>query len=337
MQLPPLSELLDSMRVVQLPLRTTFRDLSVRELVLFEGPAGWGEFAPFTDHTLEHSATWLLAAIEAAYREYPAPVRASVPVNAIVPMLAADAVEDWVLRIAQSTGVTTFKMKCGSADFRDDVSRIDELIYTLDHSVSHDSKIRLDINGAWSVDQAIERIRTIEDMCGSRLEYVEQPVSSLADCAVIREQIKTPIAIDEGVRLLADARLHVSAIRAAGDIAILKAIPLGGVQRALDIAAELDMPCVVSGSMDSSIGLTQGIALAAALPSLEYACGFLTGSLLAEDVVSETLLPRDGVISVGRLVPNETLLAARSSGVDSATKNYWRERLIACYEVLEAA
>ncbi len=337
MQLPPLSEILDSMRVVQLRLKTRFRDVDVREVVLFEGPSGWGEFAPFKDHTLEHSANWLAAAIEAAYLPYPLAQRDEVRVNAIVPMLATDAVEQWVLGVWESTGATTYKVKCGSPDFRDDVSRLDELIYTLDHQVSPEAKIRIDINGAWSVDQAVERIREISDMCGSRLEYVEQPVSSLADCAVIRERIPVKIAIDEGVRLLADARLHVSALQAAGDIAILKAIPLGGVARALDIASMLEMPCVVSGSMDSSVGLTQGIALAAALPELEYACGFSTGSLLAEDVVTTTLIPHDGTIAVGRIAPDEALLAGLASRVDSATKNYWRERVIACYEVLETA
>ena len=252
-------------------------------------------------------------------------------------MLPVDGVEAWVLGAFETSGATTYKVKCGSPNFRDDVSRIDELIYTLDRHVSPDAKIRIDVNGAWSVDQAIERIREIADMCGDRLEYVEQPVSSLADCAVIREQIPTKIAIDEGVRLLADARLHVSAIQAAGDIAILKAIPLGGVQRGLEIAHALDMPCVVSGSLDSSVGLTQGIALAAALPELPFACGFLTGSLLARDVVTDTLLAHDGHIAVGRLSPDDEVLSAQASRVDSATRTYWRERLIACYEELEAA
>lgn len=337
MHLPPLVDLLASMRVVALPLRTTFRSVDARELVLFEGPCGWGEFAPFKDHTLEHSAQWLAAAIEAAYDEFPAPVRSQVPVNAIVPMLPVSQVAAWVSDIAHSTGVSTFKLKCGAPDFADDIARITQVLTALQSLELVDYQIRIDINGAWSVDQAIERINRIAGLAGGALQYIEQPVASLADCALIREQVDVPIAIDEGVRLLADARLHVEAVRAAGDIAILKAIPLGGVQRSLAVASELQMPCVVSGSMDSSVGLAQGIALAAALPQLDYACGFLTGSLLAHDVVAETLLPEHGVIAAGRIAPSEDLLVAAAARVDSATQSYWRERLIACYKILEAA
>jgi O-succinylbenzoate synthase len=149
--------------------------------------------------------------------------------------------------------------------------------------------------------------------------------------------VNTKIAIDEGVRLLADARLHVDAVRAAGDIAILKAIPLGGVRRALDIAAELAMPAVVSGSMDSSVGLAQGIALAAALPQLDYACGLLTGSLLAQDVIAQPLVPCAGMLAPGRVSPDPHILTDLTARVDSETTNYWRERVRACYEIVEAA
>lgn len=337
MQLPPLADVLASLHVVALPLRTSFRGLAVRELALFEGPCGWGEFAPFKDHTLEHSAQWLAAAIEAAYEEFPPTVRSSVPVNAIVPMVPTSQVDHWVRAIAADTGVTTFKIKCGAADFDEDVERVSRVVETLHELAIEKPQIRIDVNGAWSVDQAIERINHIDALAAGMLQYVEQPVASLADCAVIRANVDALIAIDEGVRLLADARLHVDAVQTAGDIAILKAIPLGGVRRALAVASELQMPCVVSGSLDSSVGLAQGIALAAALPQLDYACGFLTGSLLAEDVVESTLLPHAGIVMAGRVAPDMDRLAIAQSRVDSATKDYWQERLRACYEFLEAA
>ena len=289
------------------------------------------------DHTLEHSSQWLAAAIEAAYEEFPSAVRASVPVNAIVPMLPSAQVDEWVRAVAADSGVSTFKIKCGAADFAEDVDRVSRVLATLRELSITNAQIRIDINGAWSVDDAIERINHIHARADGALQYVEQPVASLADCAVIRSHVDVPIAIDEGVRLLADARLHVDAVRAAGDIAILKAIPLGGVRRALAVASELQMPCVVSGSLDSSVGLVQGIALAAALPQLDYACGFHTGSLLADDLVRATLLPREGSLTVGRVAPDVDKLAIAQARVDSATQTYWRERLSACYEILEAA
>jgi O-succinylbenzoate synthase len=335
MQLPPLDQLLASMRVVALPLKTSFRGVTHREYVVFEGPQGWGEFGPFHDHTLEHSANWLRAAIEAAYQGFPASVRDDVAVNAIVPELHTRDVDAWVRDAYNAYGVTTFKVKCGSQDFRDDVNRVDEIRYVLDHLGIAEWSVRIDVNGRWSVDQAIERIKELNDVAAGRIEYVEQPVQSLADCATVRNKVDVKIAVDEGIRLAAEGQLSLDAIREAADVAIVKAIPLGGVANALDVVTALNLPTVVSGSMDSSVGLASGLALAGCVPTLLGACGFGTGQILAEDLVTHSLLPVGGRMRIAAPAPDAELLERAAARVDSATENYWRARVTACYDVLE--
>ena len=89
---PPLSDLLATARVVALPLVTRFRGIDVREAVLFEGPEGWTEFAPFAEYPDDEAATWLAAAIDFGWLAAPPAVRDRVLVNATVPSVDPDAV-----------------------------------------------------------------------------------------------------------------------------------------------------------------------------------------------------------------------------------------------------
>ncbi|MEY2635049.1 MAG: o-succinylbenzoate synthase [Actinomycetota bacterium] len=333
MLLPSLSELRAHMHVVTLDLNQEFRGVTARELVVFEGPSGWGEFAPFHNHSDRHSANWLMAAIESAFGKWPTPIRESFEVNAIIPMLPAREIENFVRASHAACGFKSFKMKCGSENLSEDVDRVSQLRATLNQYVSTDAKIRIDINGAWTVADAIERIRKLDEAAAG-LEYVEQPSQSLEECALIRREIDVPIAIDEGIRLLDDARTQRTQIKEAGDIAVLKAIPLGGVERAKRIAEELAMPVVVSGSLDSSIGLASGAALAASLAHLDYASGLGTGLLLKNDL-SITVVPHDSVMSAFRSEPDEEMLAAAVARTPHERVSFWEQRLTRCYEILE--
>lgn len=334
MLLPSLSELLAQMHVVTLDLQKEFRGVTSRELVLFEGPSGWGEFAPFLNHDDQHSARWLQGAIEAAFGQWPVARRESFEVNAIVPLIPADQIDLYVEELFLKSGFRTYKIKCGSEKFADDLDRVSQLRTTLDRLVGTDAKIRIDINGLWSVTDAVERINQL-DTAARGLEYVEQPVASLEDCSAIRKAVDVPIAIDEGIRLLADTDANLKNIQLAGDIAILKAIPLGGVKRCLELADDLKMPVVVSGSMDSSIGLASGAALAAALPELTFASGLGTGLLLKNDVVREVQIPLEGRMSAFRCEPDFAELESATRRTDVERVTYWEQRLTRCYKVLE--
>jgi O-succinylbenzoate synthase len=165
-------------------------------------------------------------------------------------------------------------------------------------------RIRIDVNGAWSVSEAQRHIKELDRF---DLEYVEQPVATLEEMSDLRTRVDVPIAADESIRTAEDP---VRAARAgAADIIILKVQPLGGVKRCLEVADDAGLPCVVSSALETSIGIAAGLALAAALPELPYACGLGTVALLERDVVADPLLPVRGVLVVRRPEIDEAALA----------------------------
>jgi O-succinylbenzoate synthase len=136
------------------------------------------------------------------------------------------------------------------------------------------------------------------------------------------------IAADESIRRAADP-LRVAAAGAA-DVAVIKCSPLGGVRRALQVAQACGLPCVVSSALETSVGLAAGLALAGALPSLEFACGLGTAALLREDVVAAPLLPVDGHLPVPRSAPAPDPARLAPGGAcapDPARDRWWRARL----------
>ena len=304
-----------------LRLSKPFRNTLIRVGVLIEGPSGWGEFAPFPEYDDEISGRWLAGALEAACGSWPKPIRRTVPVNAIIPALDPDATEQAVLR-ALECGMTTIKVKVAQAgqELADDIARVSRIREVLARSEIQ-GVIRIDANQAWSRDDALRTLEAIGE-----IDYAEQPCASLEDNAALRSALGIRIAVDEGIRLASE--IEFDAIRSAADVIILKAIPLGGVSRALEIAQEIDLPVVVSGSLDSSVGLASGLALAGSVSNLYGACGLGTGTLFAQDVVAHTLIPTDGELSVARTEPDESLLAQAGAGVTDDEAEWWRERIV---------
>ncbi|HEY0396767.1 MAG TPA: enolase C-terminal domain-like protein, partial [Acidimicrobiia bacterium] len=165
-------------------------------------------------------------------------------------------------------------------------------------------RIRVDANGAWDTDSAVA---AIERLAAFDLELVEQPVADLGDLARVRRRVAVPVAADESLRSLGDAR-RLAALDAA-DVVVVKVQPLGGVRAALRVIEAAGVPAVVSSLYETSIGLAAGVALAAALPELPFACGLGTGALLAGDVVGVPLIPVAGLLAVRRPEPDPALLA----------------------------
>jgi O-succinylbenzoate synthase len=321
---PSLADLLHESRVYAIPLRTPFRGLTVRQGVLLRGPSGWGEFAPFDDYAPAASARWLSSTIEAAWGAWPEPVRDAVPVNAIVPAVSAEDARELV----QASGCTTVKVKVAQPGqgLTDDVERVAAVREALGPA----GRIRIDANGAWSTSQAKE---SIAELAPFDLEYVEQPCATVGEMSELRAAVDVPLAVDEGIRTSPDP-VTVVGIRDAADIVVVKVAPLGGVAAAVRVIEEYDKPSVVSSALESSVGLSAGLALAAALPHLPYACGLGTGQLLATDVVGEPLVPDDGWMDVRRPLVDENLLDERTRPVESNER--WRQRLSDAYSELQA-
>lgn len=305
------------LHVYALPLRTRFRGLDVREGVLVRGTAGWGEFSPFREYDDADAVTWWRAAREAADTGWPPAVRERVPVNATVPAVAAEAV---AAVLARFPGCLTVKVKVAEPGQtpRDDQARLEAVRDALGAA----GRIRIDANGAWDVSTASRLLPTYDRAAGG-LEYAEQPCATVEDLAAVRRRVDVPIAADESIRRAADP-LRVARLDAA-DVAVLKVQPLGGVLPCLRIAAEIGLPVVVSSALETSVGIGAGVALAAALPELPYACGLATIGLFSRDVVADPLIAADGSLPVRRPEPDPALLTGAS--VDHGTAVWWRERV----------
>ncbi|GIN01541.1 o-succinylbenzoate synthase [Planomonospora venezuelensis] len=286
-----------ALRVFRIPMRTRFRGQTVREGVLIQGPAGWGEFSPFPEYGPAECARWRACAEEAAFTGWPAPLRDRIPVNAIVPAVGPEQAHAMVLR----AGCGTVKVKVAEKGqpFAEDLARVG----AVRDALGPGGRVRVDANGAWDVATAVARIAEL-DRFG--LEYVEQPCATLEELAAVRRRVGVPIAADESIRRAEDP-LRVRAAEAA-DIAVVKVQPLGGVAAALRVVEACGLPAVVSSAVETSVGLAAGVALAAALPELPYACGLGTLSLLEGDVVADPLVPAGGMLEVRRPAVAEAAL-----------------------------
>ncbi len=322
---PDSADLLQTLRVVALPMVTRFRGITVREAALLEGPEGWTEFAPFPEYDDREAARWLAAAIEYGWSSPPAARRDRVPVNATVPAVDAARVPGVLARFP---GCRTAKVKVAEAGsvLADDVARVAAVRDVL----GAEGRVRIDANAAWNVDEAEHALRALAPF---DLEYAEQPCASLDELLELRDRIRdlaVPIAGDESVRRSDDPLAAASRV----DVVVLKAAPLGGIAAALRLAADSGTPAVVSSALDTSVGLAMGAHLAAALPELPHDCGLGTGALLAADVTDDPLLPGDGAIDVRRVVPSGRLLDRHAA--DAERTAWWRDRIRRCHALLPA-
>ncbi len=315
-----------------LPMRVRFRGVGAREAVLLRGPSGWAEWAPFTEYGDADAARWLAAAVEAGWGELPAPVRSAVGVNATVPAVPPGRVEEVLARYDVSR---TAKVKVAERGqvLADDVARVTEVRRVL----GPDARVRVDANGGWSVDEALEALTALAPL---GLEYAEQPCATVEELAALRVAlaragVDVPVAADESIRRAEDP-LRVARERAA-DLVVVKVAPLGGVARAMEIVEACGLPAVVSSALDTSVGLAAGVRLAAALPRLDHDCGLGTAALLAADVVSEPLLPRAGLLTTARAdaaraATDPAALTAYRSGAER--EDWWRARLARAHALL---
>ncbi|WNV82001.1 o-succinylbenzoate synthase [Umezawaea sp. Da 62-37] len=305
-----------SVRVYSIPMRNRFRGITVREGVLFEGPAGWGEFSPFLDYSDAECVPWLACAEESAGLSWPAPLRTSIPVNCTVPVVDPERAH----AIVAASGCSTAKVKVADpgAPLSSDLDRV----AAVRDALGPGGKVRVDANTAWDVDTAVAAIRSLDRAAGG-LEYVEQPCRTIDELAAVRRRVDVPIAADESIRRAEDP-LKV-AVAGAADIAVIKVAPLGGVRRALEVAEASGLPCVISSAVETSIGLAAGLALAAALPALDHACGLATLSLLTGDVATDSLRAVDGFLQVPGRAPTPDVFDRFAA--DEPTTARWLARL----------
>jgi O-succinylbenzoate synthase len=310
--------LLESLRVVALPTKTNFRGINLREVALFKGEYGWGEFSPFLEYGYEESAPWLASAIEAATKPRPQLFRNSIKVNGTIPPTNDKDVINSL--IASYNGVKTYKVKVGE-NLSEDIVRLARI-----RSLGRDVKIRIDVNGLWSVKDALTNLHAFYENVGP-FEYVEQPCATVDELRELKASIQIPlkIAVDEVLRKAKDP--FAIDLSGAADILMLKVQPLGGIARAHKLAEHHKLPVVVSSALESAVGINYGLALAASFKEMNFDCGLATGSLLSADVGHLPIV--DGEIAISEIEPN-------FEGLEVSAERYewWKNRIMKTAELL---
>ena len=306
-------QLLDTLRVIALPMKTKFRGISVREGALIKGSHGWGEFSPFLEYDDAESAPWLASAIEAASAPKPKLYRSSVAINGTIPALNDPS--DLKIVVDSFPGVSTFKVKVGT-NLAEDLARIDVI-----RQLQPQAKIRIDVNGLWSVDQA----ETFLNAAGE-IEYAEQPCPTIAELRELKSRTSVKIVGDEILRKAADP-FKVD-LDGAIDYLMLKVQPLGGIKRAHALAEHHNLPVVISSALESAVGINYGLTLAASFEEMNFDCGLGTGSLLAADVAHLSIV--DGKIEISEFEP-------QLDGLDVAPDRFewWKNRIMRTAELLK--
>ena len=306
-------QLLETLRVIALPTKTNFRGINLREVALFKGQYGWGEFSPFVEYGDEEASHWLASAIEAATTPRPQLFRTSVAVNGTIPALN-DTTQ--LKKIVDSfPGVKTFKVKVG-IDLAADLARVNTIRELQPHA-----KIRIDVNGLWSVEQAEEFLSSVGE-----IEYVEQPCATIEELRELKSRTSVKIVGDEILRKAIDP-FDID-LTGAVDYLMLKVQPLGGIKRAHALAEHHKLPIVVSSALESAVGINYGLTLAASFQELNFDCGLGTGSLLAQDVAHLPIV--DGMIQLAEFEP-----ALDGLDVSAERFEWWKNRIMRTAELLQ--
>lgn len=313
-----LGSILGSLRVISIPTKTNFRSVQHREFALFEGPQGWGEFSPFLEYSPRECVPWLVSGVEAAVVAAPSAKRTEIDINATLPCV--NGREKIAEILSWFSGCKTVKIKVGN-DLQEDLIRIATV-----REILPEARIRIDVNGLWTVSDALEALRAIH--AEGDIEFVEQPCATVEELRALKKELDVPVQIagDEIVRKSSNP-LAID-LNGAIDVLLLKVAPLGGIKRSMEIASTHHLPVVVSSALDSAVGISYGLKLAAALPRLDFACGLGTGQLLADDIGALPI--KNGKIEVQTVVPSHSAL--RKHEVSSDRLGWWRDRILQTWD-----
>ena len=297
------------------PFVTSGGVVSARELLLLrlearDGTVGYGEAAPFEPYDgvpLERAAAALTGGggrrppqaraaeeiarldLHARQEERPLaePRKDSLPVNMTLAAGPPSEVAERA-RAGLREGYACFKLKVGLPDDPDRVAAVRE-------AVGPWPALRVDANGAWSVDAAVQAIRRLEEY---DLELVEQPCRSLRELAEVRQRVSTPVAADESVSSLRELRRAVEL--EACDVLNVKLAGAGGFKPARELLHEArahGLGAFLSSTLDGPWGIAAALQLAAA-EELTLACGLATLDLFDSPVAAALPRPRGGTLSV---------------------------------------
>ncbi|MGE5351211.1 MAG: o-succinylbenzoate synthase [Acidobacteriota bacterium] len=214
-----------------------------------------------------------------------------IQVNGLIGLLSPEEVL-LRARVLFNEGFTTLKLKAGRDSFSLDKKSAGLLREHFGSKIS----IRMDVNGKWSLPEALKNIKELEEFSP---EYIEQPVAGKEDFFRLVNESKVPLAADEIIRSTGDA-LEVLE-KAPGAYLILKPMMLGGITETLKIIKDAEasgIKTVISSSFETSVGRSAAIFLAAAASDVSIAHGLGTKGFLEGEPYCDPFEIKDGAISV---------------------------------------
>jgi len=225
-------------------------------------------------------------------------LKRSVSVNGLIGIVPPTEAAKQALQLVND-GYSTIKLKMGRDDFHEDLA----CIKAVRDTIGSNAKIRIDPNGKWSFDQAIQHLEALSKF---DIEYAEQPVSGIDELIALSREVSVPLAADESVRDKATARTILEASNVA--VIVLKPTLIGGLLPSieiLDLSEKRSKKIVISSAFESSIGRRYVFYVASLLQN-DIAHGLSTGSLFVDDI--EPMVYR---LFNGRLEIEDPILSRR--------------------------
>ena len=220
-----------------------------------------------------------------------------VGVNATIPSVGSAAAAEAALQSVES-GFMTLKIKAGAER---ETEVLVERIRAIRTAVGPDVSLRLDVNGAWDLVTAEDRL---DGIARFDIEYVEQPLAAhdIDGLAELRRRVKVPVAADEAAESVRAVRVLLEA--EAVDVLVVKPARVGGptaVAEIAELAAARGVPVVISTLFETGVGIAAALVMAARLPDVESSRwagppdhGLATAGLLDHDLLRESLIVADG-------------------------------------------
>jgi len=214
--------------------------------------------------------------------------RPEIKVNAVIGLLNPAESASAALRLVKE-GFTTLKIKAGREQFKDDLN----CLVAIQKAVGDEVKLRIDANGKWNTNEAIENLKALEIF---NIEYVEQPVKNLIGFQKVSKKSSIPLAADESIRSFNDAKNFIKSrtIKAL----VLKPMLLGGIiptLKIIQIAEKENLKVIISSSFESSLGRSWAI-FAASTVKEDIAHGLDTARFLKNDLYPNPYPIRNGRI-----------------------------------------
>lgn len=222
-------------------------------------------------------------------------VRGRVPLSWSLPIVErAQVLQEGVEMLEK--GWRILKVKIGRPDPLEDAA----VVVALRKEVGDGPEIRADANQAYDVRTAI---RVIERMEEANLGFLEQPVhrDDLEGMAEVRSRVGVPIMADESAETPEDIP-RIWRARAADSVSIYVVGP-GGLDRSkrmATIAEACRLRGYVGGALESVIGASAGLHLAASSPAIDLGCEMGGQYLLADDFAATPIPMEDGALVVPR-------------------------------------